>query len=124
MQKTTYLRLYSDEQGESHFEEVALTLSPLDFAPPAAPLNFVSLFSTTACSLLGGSRDWGGDIPHPAPRRQLMCVLQGIAEIKVSDGEIRILPPGALVLVEDTTGKGHSSKFTSENQVVILNITL
>ena len=33
----TYVRVYSDEAGESHFEDVEIALEPQDFAPPAAP---------------------------------------------------------------------------------------
>ena len=37
MQQATYVRLYADENGESHFEELEISLAPVDFAPPAAP---------------------------------------------------------------------------------------
>jgi len=44
MQKVNYVRLYTDESGESHFEDLELELPPVDFAPPAGPLNILPFF--------------------------------------------------------------------------------
>ena len=49
--------------------------------------------------------DW-----HPAPRRQYIINLDAGVEITASDGEARKIGAGEVVLVEDTTGKGHLSK--------------
>ena len=49
--------------------------------------------------------DW-----HPAPRRQYIINLDGAVRITASDGEARVIGPGEVILVEDTTGKGHLSK--------------
>lgn len=35
----TYARLYADENGESHFEDVEIDLKLTDYAPPAHRLN-------------------------------------------------------------------------------------
>jgi hypothetical protein len=45
-----------------------------------------------------------------APGRQIMCVLQGEVEATASDGETRRFPPGAVLLLEDTIGKGHATR--------------
>jgi hypothetical protein len=47
---------------------------------------------------------------HPAPRRQYIINLDAGVEITASDGEARKIGAGEVVLVEDTTGKGHLSK--------------
>ncbi len=39
MQKASHVRLYANEGGESHYEALETELQPVDFAPPAAPLN-------------------------------------------------------------------------------------
>jgi hypothetical protein len=36
--------------------------------------------------------------------------LTGEVEFETSDGDIRRLPAGSVVLVEDTTGKGHITR--------------
>ena len=32
-------RIHADQNGESHFEEVEIGFSPVNFAPPALPLD-------------------------------------------------------------------------------------
>ncbi len=47
---------------------------------------------------------------HPAPRRQYIVNLDDGVRITASDGESRLIGAGEVLLVEDTTGKGHLSK--------------
>ena len=49
--------------------------------------------------------DW-----HPAPRRQYIINLDAGVKITASDGEARIIKAGEVILVEDTSGKGHLSQ--------------
>ena len=49
--------------------------------------------------------DW-----HPAPRRQYIINLDAGVKITASDGESRVIGVGEVILVEDTTGKGHLSQ--------------
>jgi quercetin dioxygenase-like cupin family protein len=49
--------------------------------------------------------DW-----HPAPRRQYIINLDAGVQLTASDGEVRRVKAGEVVLVEDTWGKGHLSK--------------
>jgi hypothetical protein len=124
MQVTSYVRIFADDRGESHFIDVDVSLAPVNFAPPAAPLNVASLFPASGCFLVGGPHDWGGDVPHPSPRRQLICVLQGEFDATASDGETRRFPPGAVLLLEDTTGKGHATRVVGASPFVILGVAL
>jgi hypothetical protein len=124
MQRATYTRLYADAQGDSHFAEVEVELAPVDFAPPAAPLNIAALFPASRCGLVGASPDWAGQVPHPSPRRQLFCNLRGCYEITASDGTTRTFPAGSLLLLEDTTGKGHATRITSSDDVLLVSVTL
>ncbi|VFN05604.1 MAG: hypothetical protein BECKG1743D_GA0114223_107422 [Candidatus Kentron sp. G] len=34
-----YVRLYTDDDGESHFQDMEATLNPTDYAPPAPLLD-------------------------------------------------------------------------------------
>jgi hypothetical protein len=47
---------------------------------------------------------------HRAPRRQYVISLAGGVSITASDGETRHIGAGEIVLVEDTTGKGHITR--------------
>jgi hypothetical protein len=117
-----YFRVYSDEHGESHVEDVSVPLREIDFAPPAAPLNLAALGAAAEVSVLRGSADWQGSQFHPAPARQLMCILAGHGSITASDGETRSGGPGMTFLLEDTSGRGHSSRFFEEVTVLVVRM--
>ena len=53
MQQAKYVRLYSDENGDSHFEDLEIPLTPVDFAPPAAPLNIARFLPATQTVWVG-----------------------------------------------------------------------
>jgi hypothetical protein len=99
-------RLYADAAGESHSDAVAVELAPTPFAPPAPPVERSPPLTATRCFVLGLSQGWYGDW-HPAPRRQLCCVLTGAVEVQTSDGGVRAFRPGDAFLTEDATGRGH-----------------
>ena len=48
--------------------------------------------------------------PHNAPRRLFIVQIDGTVEVEASDGEKRVFGPGSVLLVEDTTGKGHVTR--------------
>jgi hypothetical protein len=124
MQRGRYTRLYADAEGESHFEEVETDLLPVDFAPPAPPLQVATLFPAARCSFVGADPDWGGDVPHPAPRRQFFCTMRGEYAVIASDGTIRHFPAGRLLLLEDTVGKGHATRVIGGEDALIFAVAL
>lgn len=118
-----YFRLYTDAAGETHFEDLAPTLAPVNYAPPA-PSFFASSFALALeYGFLRIPAGWQGDW-HPVPRRQIQIFLTGELEAQASDGEIRRVSPGTVVLVEDTTGKGHLSRVVSRDDVTIAAVVL
>ena len=112
-----YTRLYADSEGESHFEDVEVEFQETDFAPPAPPLNVSPFFPATECGFLTAPPGWVGEW-HPAPRRQFLLYLAGQTEIQASDGEVRAFGPGDILLLEDTTGKGHLTRVVSPTEVL------
>jgi len=112
-----YTRIYADPAGESHFKDVEVEFQETDFAPPAMPLNVSSFSSATECGFITAPPGWYGDW-HPAPQRQFLFYLAGQGEVGVSDGEVRTFGPGDIVLVEDTTGKGHVSRVVGSAEVL------
>lgn len=104
-----YNHLWADAQGECHFDEAELVLQMQDFAPPAKPLHASPFLKTADTFFICTEKEWGGADPHPAPMRQIMVMLRGDMEVIASDGSSRRLTPGAITLVENTFGKGHSS---------------
>jgi quercetin dioxygenase-like cupin family protein len=118
-----YTRVYSDADGESHFEELDIQFQTVDFAPPAPPLDISTFGEVESCSLLRAAPGWVGDW-HPAPFRQLHFYLSGEVEAQVSDGEKRRIRAGEFALVEDTKGIGHRSHVIGSRSVVIAVVKL
>ena len=56
---------------------------------------------------------------HKVPEPVLTVRLDGSVDYETSDGEVRHVPAGSFVLVEDTHGKGHLSRHSPEAQTVI-----
>lgn len=124
MNHAKYTRIYTDDSGESHFEDLEITLSPVDFAPPAAPLNIARFLPTSESLWVGAPPGWAGQEPHPSPQRQIFCTLQGEYEVTASDGTVRRFPVGTVLLLEDTWGKGHSTRILSEHGALVFAVVL
>ena len=102
--KLGYVRIYAGPDGESHFEDVEVKLTP---AMQVSELS--ETFSVTGMNLRRNALEYNLDF-HPAPRRQFILNLTGTVEMQVSDGEVRQFGPATILLVEDTSGKGHTSR--------------
>jgi hypothetical protein len=59
--------------------------------------------------------DW-----HTGPRRQYVITLSGHGELEVADGRRIPVGPGHIELIEDTTGKGHITRVTGNDDRVTL----
>ena len=96
--------LYTDANGQSHFRDIEVEWAEetragkLSKRLPATGIIFRQVQPTY-------DLDW-----HPAPRRQYIINLDAGVQITASDGESRIIGAGEVLLVEDTTGKGHLSQ--------------
>jgi hypothetical protein len=116
-------RLYSDSDGESHFSDEKMPFALVDFAPPAPPISVSEVRKADEVFLISSPPGWFGDW-HPAPRKQMMLVLSGLLEVEVSDGGIRQIEPGSVLLVEDTMGRGHISRVLGEDRVYMMAVSL
>ena len=117
------IKIYADAEGESHFMDVEIEVEPVDFAPPAPPINLSSFNPATQYAICVFSSGWFGDW-HPTPQKQIFFVLSGEVEVHVGDGEVRRLGPGSVVLVEDTKGRGHVSKVVGSTDFVAAVVQL
>jgi len=100
----TVTRIYADELGESHFAEIDYPLGDAGaFGRLSDPVPAKSVVFRT--NQPNYDHDW-----HVAPQRQFVVLLDGTIEIEVSDGSRRTFRGGAVLLVEDTTGRGHRTR--------------
>jgi hypothetical protein len=105
-----YVRLYTGADGQTHFEDVTLDAAEVTEeagggrGERSAPIAVGDL-------LLRHVVDQGAPPrAHCAPRRQFVVQLRGETEVEASDGEVRRLGPGSIVLVEDVDGPGHVTR--------------
>jgi hypothetical protein len=111
-------RVYAGEDGESHFGEIDIPLRDAGSIGRLSARNPVKniIFRENDADY---DFDW-----HHAPQRQYIVLLDGEIEIETSDGEQRRFSGGDILLVEDTTGKGHRTRTVNDKPRRSVFVTL
>jgi hypothetical protein len=122
--RACYARLFTDEGGVSRFGDRDIELAPGFAVPPAEPLHSAPFLPTEGSFWVGGPPAWRGDAPHPAPRRQIFITVRGEYQVTAGDGSVRRFPTGSVLLLEDTTGTGHSTRITSGEDCIVFAVGL
>ena len=104
-----YLRIYAKDDGASRFEDVELKGSLTHVVDGVPPLLVSGPFACREITFVEQPNDACDWKAHVAPRKQWGIVISGRLAITTSDGERREVGPGAVILLEDTAGKGHVS---------------
>ena len=97
-------RVYSDKNGDSQFEDVDIEL--FDNGEIGRLSKNIDVKSLQFRKV---SPNYDYDFHH-APQKQYIVLLDGGVEITTSLGETRQFQTGEILLMEDTTGKGHKTK--------------
>jgi hypothetical protein len=99
-------RIYTGDDGRSHFEDLEIPEKdgPGGLMTASIPTDAV-FFRHPAGS---GETDFLDF--HPAPRRQFVIHLAGRVEIETGTGDTRQFGVGDVLLADDTTGQGHISR--------------
>ncbi len=107
------VRVYSGDDGESHFED----LTPDQLAEIVFPIGNgdITLGRRTSPSF----SDY-----HNAGRRQYVLNLSGTAEFEVADGTKVRMVPGDVLVAEDLTGHGHRARSIGDEFRVSLAVPL
>jgi hypothetical protein len=116
-ERVTGLRIYADAEGETHMEDINIGLLPRKLFKDNPPFRLTDNFPASWCNICyvpAGTTDW-----HNPPQRLLVLWLTGEVEFETSDGDIRRLAAGSVLLAEDTTGKGHISRHSPGGQLVV-----
>jgi quercetin dioxygenase-like cupin family protein len=107
-------RIYTGSDGQSHSEEIDLKITDG---------NASNLIKATGIQFRrtppGSFSDW-----HVGPRRQFVITLSGRGEIEVAGGKKIALEPGRIELIEDTTGKGHTTRVVGSEDRISISIPL
>jgi len=113
------LRIFADINGETHMEDIDITLQPRKLFKCNPPLRLSDNLAASWCNICHVPTDMCEVDWHNPPQRLLVLWLTGEVEFETSDGNIRRLAAGSVVLAEDTTGKGHISRHPPEGQLVV-----
>ncbi|HEX9843494.1 MAG TPA: hypothetical protein VGC20_12125 [bacterium] len=112
------LRIYTGDDGESHFGEMDVALEP------AVDVGLLSkLYPVRGIIFRETPGTYDLDF-HNAPRRQFVINLRGGVEIVVGDGSRRRIGPGEMFLAEDTQGRGHISRAIDNQPRTSVLVTL
>ena len=97
-------RLYTGPDNESHFEDLEIELQD------AGDIGELSeKVKATGIIFRRTNPDYNYDW-HNAPQRQYIIMLDGSVDVEIGDGTVRRFSTGDILLVEDTTGRGHISR--------------
>ncbi|MEL7156347.1 MAG: hypothetical protein AAFN30_07085 [Actinomycetota bacterium] len=99
------VRIYTGDDGRSHFEDLTVDLA--DHGSLSGSISDLWAGSGVLFRAVDGS--YALDF-HNAPQRQLVVNLTGSVEIETGDGTTRIIGPGEILLAEDVDGQGHISR--------------
>lgn len=111
------VRLYTGSDDKSHFEEIELKFSNEQPMQSADPRNASGAVFRHAPAGLFMER-------HPAPRRQYLITLSGSWEIEASNGVKRIFKTGDVMLADDLTGEGHTSRVIGDQPHIFMTVPL
>ena len=111
-------RLYTGADGKTKVEEYEIPLKPQGRGTELSqtvPVKSVQFRRTNKDYDL----DW-----HRAPNRQYVVTLSGESEIELEGGRKLRLGPGHILLAEDTTGQGHTTKVHGNQPCMTATIPL
>jgi quercetin dioxygenase-like cupin family protein len=112
----TMTRLYTGPDGQAHAEKTEVNLRPSTLRAgldESAPLNVSG----------GRFMRWPAGYVwewHTATKRQYVITVSGRGEVEVAGGQKIQLNPGQILLAEDVTGKGHTTRSLGPEDLVLL----
>ena len=111
------VRLYTGDDGESHFEGIDLPYEKVAEAERTAVEDAQNIHFRRYQP--GNFIDW-----HVAPCRQYVITLEGQVEVGLGDGTKRVFGAGDVLLADDLTGRVHTTAVYGDNVRVSVAIPL
>ena len=112
------VRIFTGDDDESHFEVHSQT----DYFTFSERNNTRTAIQK-ACGIIFATRDTSAEVKfHNPASRQYGLYLSARVELGVGDGDSIIMEEGDILLAEDTTGRGHTSKVLKNGLVVFVKL--
>ena len=117
---TTVTRLYTGADDQSHAQDNDVTWRTAKLHPDLRESESVKV---TGAQFLRWPRGfvWAG---HPASKRQYVIIVSGRGEVDVAGGKNVQLTPGRILLAEDVTGRGHTTRIGPDEDLVMLLVPI
>ena len=109
-----FKRLYTGDDGQSHLEELDMESGPATWANRQTATGIIFRRTDPQGP---DSVEW-----HTAPRRQYCITLSGQAEIGLGDGTFHLFGAGDVMLAEDLTGQGHTTRAVGDVPRVVVYV--
>ena len=110
-------RLYTGPDKQTHAEEIEVNFAAVGTGESGKLLPVTG--AELRRSRPGYFNDW-----HVGPRRQYVITLSGGGELEVAGGKKIQVAPGHIELIEDTTGKGHTTRVIGNEDRVTLQLPI
>ena len=107
------IRVYTGADGQTHFEDLETDSFP--YPESLADVSGIRFRIQEP----GVFSDW-----HQESQRNYIITLSGEGELGIGDGTLRRIKAGEVMLVEDLTGQGHTTRVTSTVPRVTVQIPL
>jgi quercetin dioxygenase-like cupin family protein len=117
---TTVTRLFTASDGESHAEDVDVAWRPSKLRSELRDSEPVKVENVQFLRWPRGFV-WAG---HTASKRQYVIIVSGRGEVDVVGGKKVQLAPGRVLLAEDVTGQGHTTRVAPDEDLVMLLVPL
>jgi len=114
--QTQVIRIYADEKGDTHLEELTLSTKAGKGIRTAQGVPIKGMYIREY--MPNAFVDW-----HTVPVRQFAITILGELEVEVSGGVRRRISSGELVFLEDTKGKGHITRLKDRVTNLFLPVT-
>jgi hypothetical protein len=111
-----FARIFTGPDGESHFEDMTHTIVDGQFGATQLQAAEGILFTRQRP---GNLSDF-----HTAPRRQYVIGIAGEVEIVTGDGTAMRFKPGDVLLAEDLTGRGHTTRVVGDSMRISAMVPL
>jgi quercetin dioxygenase-like cupin family protein len=117
-----YARLFCDDEGESHFDDLEVETPATSYVTSAQPLGLSGFTPASQFAFMKAPSGWVSDW-HASSAPNMFFVLSGEWEVTAGDGETRRFATGSVLLVEDTKGRGHTSRVVTESLAVVVQLS-
>ena len=114
--QTQVIRIYADEKGDAHLEELTLSTKAGKGIRTAQGVPIRGMYIREY--MPNAFVDW-----HTVPVRQFAITILGELEVEVFNGVRRRISTGELVFLEDTKGKGHITRLKDRVTNLFLPVT-